>query len=75
MVVRVEKWLHSTAILPRVDEDASVEHRVHVSAEWVLLLEVGLVNRTLGMNAKNVKCHVRNEIENLLTHHYDFLGL
>ena len=34
----------SAAILPRVDEDSRVEHGVDVGAEWVLPLEVALVN-------------------------------
>lgn len=36
--------MHSAAVLPWVHEDTRVEHRVHVGAERVLPLEVGLVH-------------------------------
>ena len=40
----------SAAILPGVDKDSSVKHRVDVSAEGVLRLEVCLVDRMLNVN-------------------------
>ena len=47
----------SASVLPRVDENACVEHRVDVGTEGVLRLEVALVNWAIPMDATHKTTH------------------
>jgi len=48
----------SATVLPRVDEDTGVEHRVDIRTERVFLFEVCLVDYTDAMHTRNGKAKV-----------------
>jgi len=67
----------STPILPRVYEDAGVEHRVDVGAEGVLFFKVGFVDRPRHVHTAYIN-HKKSRSVNLLsialTQHSDALS-